>query len=109
MSGLEKTVPSPPRSHPDRIFKSPILSHFHAAANTQGGPLSPLLANIMLDDLDKELEKRGHRFARYADDFIILVKSQSAGERVMKSIRRFLEKILKLKVNEKQGGPNSSV
>jgi len=68
----------------------------------QGGPLSPLLANIMLDDLDKELEKRGHRFARYADDFIILVKSQSAGERVMKSIRRFLEKKLKLKVNEKK-------
>jgi len=74
----------------------------------QGGPLSPLLANIMLDDLDKELEKRDHRFARYADDFIILVKSQSAGERVMKSIRRFLEKILKLKVSEKQGGRNSS-
>ena len=68
----------------------------------QGGPLSPLLANIMLDDLDQELEKRGHRFVRYADDFIILVKSQSAGERVMKSIRRFLEKKLKLKVNEKK-------
>jgi RNA-directed DNA polymerase len=68
----------------------------------QGGPLSPLLANIVLDDLDKELEKRGHRFVRYADDFIILVKSQRAGERVMKSIRRFLEKKLKLKVNEKK-------
>ena len=68
----------------------------------QGGPLSPLLANIMLDDLDQKLEKRGHRFVRYADDFIILVKSQSAGERVMKSIRRFLEEKLKLKVNEKK-------
>jgi len=68
----------------------------------QGGPLSPLLANIMLDDLDKELETRGHRFVRYADDFIILVKSQCAGERVMISIRRFLERKLKLKVNEKK-------
>jgi len=68
----------------------------------QGGPLSPLLANIVLDDLDKELEMRGHRFVRYADDFIVLVKSQSAGERVMISIRRFLERKLKLKVNEKK-------
>ena len=65
----------------------------------QGGPLSPLLANILLDDLDKELEHRGHRFARYADDFIILVKSQRAGERVMQSVQRFLERRLKLKVN----------
>ncbi len=68
----------------------------------QGGPLSPLLANILLDDLDKELEKCGHRFVRYADDFIIMVKSLSAGERVMASIRRFLEKNLRLKVNEKK-------
>ncbi len=68
----------------------------------QGGPLSPLLANILLDDLDKELEKRGHHFVRYADDFIIMVKSLSAGERVMGSIRRFLEKELHLKVNEKK-------
>jgi len=65
----------------------------------QGGPLSPLLSNIMLDDLDKELEQRGHRFARYADDFVILVKSQSAGQRVMASITRFLEQRLKLRVN----------
>jgi RNA-directed DNA polymerase len=65
----------------------------------QGGPLSPLLANIMLDPLDKELEKRGHPFARYADDFIILVKSQRAGERVMRSISLFLEKRLMLQVN----------
>ncbi len=65
----------------------------------QGGPLSPLLANIILDDLDKELEKRGHRFARYADDFIILVKSHRAGQRVMGSIKRFLEQTLKLKIN----------
>ncbi len=68
----------------------------------QGGPLSPLLANILLDDLDRELEKRGHRFVRYADDFIIMVKSLSAGQRVMDSIRRFLERELRLKVNEKK-------
>jgi RNA-directed DNA polymerase len=68
----------------------------------QGGPLSPLLANILLDDLDKELEKRGHNFVRYADDFIILVKSKSAGERVMQSVRLFLERKLKLQINEKK-------
>ena len=61
-----------------------------------GGPLSPLLANILLDDLDKELEKCGHRFARYADEFIILVKSWRAGQRVMASVKRFLERKLKL-------------
>tara|TARA_R110000772_G_scaffold263020_1_gene382524 strand:- start:1151 stop:2446 length:1296 start_codon:yes stop_codon:yes gene_type:complete len=65
----------------------------------QGGPLSPLLANIMLDPLDKELEKRGHHFARYADDFTILVKSPRAGERVLSSISRFLNNRLKLTVN----------
>lgn len=65
----------------------------------QGGPLSPLLANIMLDPLDKELEKRGHQFARYADDFTILVKSQRAGERVLRSISRYLQNRLKLVVN----------
>lgn len=65
----------------------------------QGGPLSPLLANIMLDPLDKELEKRRHKFARYADDFTILVKSQRAGERVLRSISRYLESHLKLVVN----------
>jgi len=65
----------------------------------QGGPLSPLLANIVLDDLDKELEQRGHRFARYADDFVILTKSPRAGARIMASVRRFLETRLKLQVN----------
>ena len=65
----------------------------------QGGPLSPLLSNILLDNLDKELERRGHQFARYADDLIIMVKSKRAGERVMESISRFLEKVLKVKVN----------
>ncbi len=65
----------------------------------QGGPLSPLLSNILLDDLDKELEKRGHQFCRYADDLILLVKSKRSGERVMESISRFLEKKLKVQVN----------
>ena len=65
----------------------------------QGGPLSPLLSNIILDKLDKELEKRGHRFVRYADDVSIYVKSKRAGERVMESISTFIEKELKLKVN----------
>jgi RNA-directed DNA polymerase len=66
----------------------------------QGGPLSPLLSNLMLDVLDKELEKRGHRFVRYADDCNIYVRSQRAGERVMESIEQFLAKRLKLRVNK---------
>jgi group II intron reverse transcriptase/maturase len=66
----------------------------------QGGPLSPLLSNLVLDDLDKELERRGHRFCRYADDCNIYVRSCRAGERVMASISRFLTKKLRLKVNE---------
>jgi RNA-directed DNA polymerase len=66
----------------------------------QGGPLSPLLSNILLDTLDKELEKRGHKFVRYADDFVILVKSERAGERVMGSVRNYLTTRLKLTVNE---------
>jgi group II intron reverse transcriptase/maturase len=68
----------------------------------QGGPLSPLLSNIMLDDLDKELEKRGHKFVRYADDCNVYVKTQRAGERVMGSVVQFLEKKLKLKVNRQK-------
>jgi RNA-directed DNA polymerase len=66
----------------------------------QGGPLSPLLSNLMLDVLDKELEKRGHHFVRYADDCNIYVRSQKAGERVMAGIEKFLEKRLKLKINK---------
>jgi group II intron reverse transcriptase/maturase len=65
----------------------------------QGGPLSPLLANVILDDLDKELERRGHKFTRYADDCNVYVKSKRAGERVMESVKRFVEERLKLKVN----------
>jgi len=66
----------------------------------QGGPLSPLLSNIVLDHLDKELERRGHRFCRYADDCNVYVRSQRAGERVMASVTRFLTSKLRLKVNE---------
>jgi RNA-directed DNA polymerase len=65
----------------------------------QGGPLSPLLSNVLLDELDKELEKRGHRFCRYADDCNVYVKSQRAGERVMASLETFLWERLRLKVN----------
>jgi RNA-directed DNA polymerase len=65
----------------------------------QGGPLSPLLANLLLDDLDKELEQRGHRFCRYADDCNIYVQSKAAGERVLSSVTAFLEKKLRLRVN----------
>jgi RNA-directed DNA polymerase len=65
----------------------------------QGGPLSPLLSNILLDELDKEVERRGHKFCRYADDCNVYVQSRSAGERVLKSLTRFLERRLRLKVN----------
>jgi RNA-directed DNA polymerase len=74
----------------------------------QGGPLSPLLANILLDDLDKELENRGHKFARYADDFVILVRSERTGLRVKESITRFLERKLKLKVNQDKSRVSST-
>jgi RNA-directed DNA polymerase len=68
----------------------------------QGGPLSPLLSNLLLDELDKELERRGHRFCRYADDCNIYVRSQAAGERVMASVTSFLEDRLRLKVNRQK-------
>jgi RNA-directed DNA polymerase len=68
----------------------------------QGGPLSPLLSNIVLDELDQELERRGHRFVRYADDCNIYARSQRAGERVMKSVSQLITKKLKLKVNEQK-------
>ena len=68
----------------------------------QGGPLSPILSNVILDDLDKELERRGHRFVRYADDCNIYVKTERAGQRVMDGVKRFVEDELKLKVNEQK-------
>lgn len=70
-----------------------------AEGTPQGGPLSPLLSNVLLDELDKELERRGHRFVRYADDCNVYVKSKAAGERVMESLERFLREKLRLKVN----------
>jgi RNA-directed DNA polymerase len=66
----------------------------------QGGPLSPLLSNLVLDELDRELEDRGHRFVRYADDCNIYIRSEPASHRVMTSIKRFITQKLKLKVNE---------
>jgi RNA-directed DNA polymerase len=74
----------------------------------QGGPLSPLLSNILLDELDKELERRGHSFCRYADDCNIYVASQRAGERVKESVTAFLAKRLKLKVNEEKSAVDRS-
>jgi len=80
------------------------LMEQRTAGTPQGGPLSPLLSNIVLDELDKELERRGHSFCRYADDCNIYVRSKKAGERVMASITDFIEKKLKLKVNYEKSG-----
>jgi RNA-directed DNA polymerase len=78
------------------------LVHNTEEGTPQGGPISPLLSNIMLDDFDKELERRGLRFARYADDCNIYVKSEKAGRRVMESVVKFLTTKLKLKVNQQK-------
>jgi RNA-directed DNA polymerase len=78
------------------------LSTARHEGTPQGGPLSPLLANLLLDDLDKELERRGHCFCRYADDCNIYVRSQAAGERVMTSVMGFLERRLRLRVNQQK-------
>ena len=75
----------------------------------QGGPLSPLLSNVLLDDLDRELERRGHRFVRYADDCNIYVKSERAAQRVMESTSRFIEKRMRLKVNAKKSAIGRAV
>ena len=87
----------------DRYLKSGVLIGVTLEPTRegvpQGGPLSPLMANLLLDDLDRELERRGHRFVRYADDVNIYVRSQRAGERVLASVSRFLRKRLKLRVN----------
>jgi RNA-directed DNA polymerase len=101
-----------------RVFDKRVLKLIRAFLNTgvmenglvrpvdegtpQGGPLSPLLSNLVLDDLDKELTRRGHRFCRYADDCNIYVRSRRAGERVMASVSRFLTNKLRLKVNEEK-------
>ena len=73
-----------------------------AEGTPQGGPLSPLLSNIVLDELDRELEKRGHNFVRYADDCNIYVKSKRSAERVLASTQKYIEKRLRLKVNEEK-------
>lgn len=78
------------------------LAHQRLKGTPQGSPLSPLLSNIVLDEVDKELEKRGHYFVRYADDLSILVRSQRAGERVLASVCSYLTDKLKLKVNEEK-------
>ena len=87
-----------------KYLKSGIMLNGIVVSNDigtpQGGPLSPLLSNIMLDEVDKELEKRGHKFCRFADDCNIYVKSKRAGLRVLNSIKKIIEKELKLKVNE---------
>jgi group II intron reverse transcriptase/maturase len=75
----------------------------------QGGPLSPLLSNIVLSELDEKLEERGHRFVRYADDCNIYVKSERAAQRVMESTSRFIEKRMRLKVNEKKSAIGRAV
>lgn len=78
-----------------------ILSK-HEEGAPQGGPLSPLLANVYLDQFDKELEKRGHRFVRYADDFVIFAKTKRAAERVKESVTNYLEDKLRLVVNQEK-------
>jgi len=80
------------------IMESGLVSP-RTEGTPQGGPLSPLLSNILLDELDKELEQRGHRFVRYADDSCVYVKSRAAGERVMASLDRFLWRRLRLRLN----------
>ena len=80
------------------------LTEQRIAGTPQGSPLSPLLSNIVLDEWDKEMEKRGHDFCRYADDCNIYVKSKKAGERVLNSMVKFLEQKLKLKVNRQKSG-----
>lgn len=89
-----------------RYLESGIMDkgvfHRNAEGTPQGSPLSPLLSNAMLDVFDKELEKRGHRFCRYADDGNVYVRSLKAGLRVMSSLRKFLQDKLKLKVNERK-------
>ena len=89
-----------------RFLQAGMMSHGvcieRHEGTPQGGPLSPILANLLLDDFDKELEKRGHRFCRYADDCNIYVRSRKAGERVMASVTAFLEGKLRLKVNREK-------
>ena len=89
-----------------RILKSGILTgglvSQRITGTPQGGPLSPLLSNIVLDELDKELERRGHKFIRYADDLRIFLRSEKSAQRVMESISNFIEKRLRLRLNREK-------
>jgi RNA-directed DNA polymerase len=91
-----------------RFLKSGIKDHDHIVETVegtpQGGPMSPLLANLMLDQLDRELERRGHRFVRYADDLNIYVRSRRAGRRVLRGVGNYLSRRMKLRVNEAKSG-----
>jgi len=80
------------------------LSSQRTKGTPQGSPLSPLLSNIVLDELDKELERRGLRFVRYADDMLIFVRSQKSADRVIKTVTKFIEDVLKLRVNKEKSG-----
>lgn len=105
MSRLEQRIEDPKLLHLIRkMLKAKVVMPEGVVVSTeegtpQGGPLSPLLSNIVLDELDRELERRGHRFVRYADDCNIYVRSERSGQRVMASVVRFIERKLKLKVN----------
>ena len=96
----DKRLPGLIRRHLQSGVLAGGLMEARSEGTPQGGPLSPLLSNILLDDLDKELEARGHAFCRYADDCNIYVQSRRAGQRVMASVSRFLREGLRLKVNE---------
>ncbi|WP_400247842.1 group II intron reverse transcriptase/maturase [Niallia sp. JL1B1071] len=107
MSLIAKTITDKPTLKLIRRYlQAGVMENGLVKPNTegtpQGGPLSPLLSNIMLNELDKELEKRGHKFVRYADDCNIFVKSMKSGERVKEGITQFIERKLKLKVNEEK-------
>lgn len=107
MSEVEKRIKDPRVSTLiGRYLKAGLLADGLVVAvdegTPQGGPLSPLLSNLLLDHLDHELERRGHRFVRYADDANIYVKSERAGRRVMASVSRFLTRKLRLRVNEEK-------
>jgi group II intron reverse transcriptase/maturase len=105
LSRLEQRIEDPKLLHLiRRMLKAKVIMPEGVVVSTeggtpQGGPLSPLLSNIVLDELDGELTRRGHRFVRYADDCNIYVRSERSGQRVMASIVRFIERKLKLKVN----------
>ena len=105
MSKLAKRIPDKRLLKIIRAFlNAGVMENGLVSATTegtpQGGPLSPLLSNIVLDELDRELERRGHRFVRYADDCNIYVRSERAGRRVMENISKFITRKLKLKVNQ---------